>query len=259
VTGTSSKGGAEFYPFLYSDGTMSDLASMIAPGSGVTDIHLNQFGNHINDWGQIVGDGRVDGEIRAVLLNPINPNQSTSGDSHNAKIVEGMAFSKVTRHTGKGGFSTTAMLLDGTATANRDVTITINESAETGLASDVVDITGTGSDVFVLELSYDGNTAVALYGSEVAVELGWFDPDTNTWKNAVAGNTGGTPTFAGDRAYNSATDFVLGTYGVDTTANTVWAVINHNSDFAAVPEPSTYALLGVAGAFLVLFRRRKVA
>jgi hypothetical protein len=69
----------------------------------------------------------------------------------------------------------------------------------------------------------------------------------------VEGNTGGTPTFAGDRAYNAATDFNLGTYGVDTTNNTVWAVIN------PVPEPSTYGLLGSAGAFLFLLRRQRKA
>ena len=53
---------------------------------------------------------------------------------------------------------------------------------------------------------------------------------------------------------------ILGSYGVDTTGHDVWAVINHNSQFAVVPEPSTLllaalGLLGVAG--YQVRRRRK--
>ena len=65
-------------------------------------------------------------------------------------------------------------------------------------------------------------------------------------------------------AYNPATEFVLGDYGVDTVNDRVWAVIDHNSSFgvgestAVLPEPSSAALLafgasarsleGIAGA-----------
>jgi hypothetical protein len=63
----------------------------------------------------------------------------------------------------------------------------------------------------------------------------------------------GTPYFVGDVAYNSSM-FTLGNYGVDTANNVVWAVINHNSEFA-VPEPATIALLGLG--FAVLFCRKK--
>ena len=38
-------------------------------------------------------------------------------------------------------------------------------------------------------------------------------------------------------------DMTLGDWGVNTANDTVWAVVNHNSDFAVVPEPSTLALL----------------
>ena len=30
----------------------------------------------------------------------------------------------------------------------------------------------------------------------------------------------------------------------DPDNNVVWAIIDHNSDFAVIPEPSTYALIG---------------
>ena len=72
---------------------------------------------------------------------------------------------------------------------------------------------------------------------------------------------GGTPFFAGYGAYNPATDNILGYYGNDTADNYVWAVINHNSQFAvgqisASPEPSR-ALLLLAGLSAVMLRRRR--
>jgi formylglycine-generating enzyme required for sulfatase activity len=79
------------------------------------------------------------------------------------------------------------------------------------------------------------------------------------WVRAVDGNFGGTPNFLGNQPY-SAGYFSLGNYGVDTANQVVWAVVNHNSQFAAVPEPGTLALLA-AGAIglLTAVRRSKRA
>ena len=43
-------------------------------------------------------------------------------------------------------------------------------------------------------------------------------------------------------------DMTLGDWGVNTSNHTVWAVLDHNSEFAVTPEPSTLALLA-AGAY----------
>jgi len=72
---------------------------------------------------------------------------------------------------------------------------------------------------------------------------------------------GGTASFFGDKAYDASTDFVLGKYGFDRSKGTVWAVLNHNSDFTVVSEPGTWGLIGAAalGALPMLsqrFRRR---
>ncbi len=54
---------------------------------------------------------------------------------------------------------------------------------------------------------------------------------------------------------------ILGSYGVDPSSGNhdVWAVINHNSQFAVVPEPSTLLLaaLGLAGLAGYRVRRRR--
>lgn len=50
----------------------------------------------------------------------------------------------------------------------------------------------------------------------------------------------------------------VGDHGGWAADNTVWAVVDHNSDFAVIPEPSTYALIGgVICLATVVLRRRK--
>lgn len=50
----------------------------------------------------------------------------------------------------------------------------------------------------------------------------------------------------------------VGDHGGDPDTNVVWAAIDHNSDFAVVPEPSTYALIGgIICLISVALRRRK--
>jgi hypothetical protein len=51
-------------------------------------------------------------------------------------------------------------------------------------------------------------------------------------------------------------DIALGDWGVNTANHTVWAVVNHNSQFAVVPEPSTLVLLTAAALGLLSWRRR---
>ena len=94
--------------------------------------------------------------------------------------------------------------------------------------------------------------------------VGGIGVDADVWRRAVDGNFGGTPNFVGDHAYGSGY-FVLGDYGVDTTNDVVWAVVDYNAEFAAatpatVPEPATFiiwSLLGALGVSLDWWRRRK--
>jgi hypothetical protein len=59
------------------------------------------------------------------------------------------------------------------------------------------------------------------------------------------GDVGGTP---------PRRDF---SWGVDPANNQAWAVLNHNTDFAVIPEPSTMVIAGLGLAFFGYRRLRR--
>jgi hypothetical protein len=137
------------------------------------------------------------------------------------------------------GFGSITTLLDGNASAQRNVSLSFVAPQPTFPAvSDIVDVQGTNTDPVVIQISYDPIKAIELFGAETALRLAWLNSAAGRWVNATLGNAGGGPQFF-SRAYNPATDFQLGNYGLDTETNVVWAVVNHNSEFSvtALPEP----------------------
>jgi len=186
---------------------------------------------------------------------------SAGGTSTGASFAANQSYAGLSL-TNTVGHQSSASLLGGSATTSRDVALNfITAPNNPSLLSDVLDVQGLNGDQYVLELHYDEAAAIARFGSEEGLMLSWLDPNLGTWVNAVDGNTGGAPAkIAG--AYNPATNNVLGEWGQDTSANVVWAVVNHNSEFSvtsalSVPEPTCAALLGLAGLFLTQQRRRQ--
>jgi hypothetical protein len=141
----------------------------------------------------------------------------------------------------------TARFMDGVLSTQRTVSTSwrnavAGEGAKgNNLFSDVVAISGTSGEIFVLQMAYD--ESLLPYLEDVTLpRLGWLQD--GQWVNAVAGNIGGVASFVGNVAYNSSL-FELGNYGFDKENNVAWAVINHNSEFAVVPEPCTILLVGM--------------
>jgi hypothetical protein len=97
-------------------------------------------------------------------------------------------------------------------------------------ASDILVLWGMGytlgsqqTDEFTLSMSYDKTK-----GSSFVLAT----PDGNgNWIRAVDQNLGGAAKLV-TGPWKSG--YALGTYGIDTTAGTVWAVLNYNGSFAAV-------------------------
>ena len=175
-------------------------------------------------------------------------------NGHEYLVAQGAPYTSLNETYG----STTARILSGSngSTAkdfdNRTFTKTVDTGwtdKSAGLASDILSIWGMAdlyapqTDTFALSLSYDPSVVTAAQIQSGNFALATKDASGN-WVNAVAKNVGGTMNFV-NGPYNAS--YTLGTYGVDTAAHTVWAVINHNSDYAAT-QVKTAAITAAAAA-----------
>jgi hypothetical protein len=144
------------------------------------------------------------------------------------------------------GFGSITTLRDGNASEERNVSISyVAPMPNFPAVSDIVDIQGTNTDPVVIQIKYDPLRAAELFGGETALRLAWLNSAAGQWVLATLGNAGGGPQFF-NRAYNPATDFQLGNYGLDTANDVVWAVVNHNSEFAVTALPDPFALTAAA-------------
>jgi autotransporter-associated beta strand protein len=153
-----------------------------------------------------------------------------------------------------------------------------------GLVSDVITVSGMAggyadpgrTDAFALQISYDPSQLVLLPGStEESIAAGgciyvaWLNPTgwngaDPLWVNARDGNFGNNAALAQEgylgsfaafeAGYGTDLNAYIGAWGVDTVNDVAWSVLNHNSDFAVVPEPATLSLLALGG--LAMLRRR---
>lgn len=214
--------------------------------------------------------------------NPIITRRVGSGASYTLGSATGLGSTAVSTDPNvlNASMNTTASILNGTASGQTDVSMqwrarTASEalpSNPNAVLSNVLDLSGINDvgplgdgilDTFVLQMSYTDAALGSLDENSIAssgeLRLGWLDGAT--WKSAFIGNNNGTGTgtFVGTVAYNPSDSAhnVLGAYGVDPTNNVVWAVLNHNSEFAVIPEPGTWGMIICGGVIMLGLRRKK--
>ncbi len=219
----------------------------------------------------VTGDQFARLHTRDMTTNYTIANDIAYANTHASSAVERFVASSTQFNTGTtgtfssafdNGIETRIELLDGLASVDRNLIMrfTPDHTASNDFMrqSDVFQFSfsGAGTDIFVLQLG--------IAEINPGYFLGWFDSDSGEWVNAVDGNssTGGSAIagFAGSYLDSTATASAefLGSWGFDTANNSVWAILDHNSDFAIIPEPGTVSLLAALAATLfVVIRRRR--
>ncbi len=206
------------------------------------------------------------GTVSYTVTSPtITGNTAPLGVAQTAAATNLAGLSSETIRGVANALGTRATLLAGTADNGTAVSQTWRLRTGTGfetaglVASDVVDlVTPTTSNAFVLQLSYDP-ADVPAFATEADLLLGWADPGQGgEFVNAVLGNSdGGAFSQFVTGAWNSSYA-TPGYFGLDTQTNTVWAVIDHNSDFAVIIVPEPQALGWVAVTLAIgLWRLRR--
>jgi hypothetical protein len=289
TTGTLGRGSV-----LFPDNpkTLSAKLTFNRSDTYVVNNDIYGYGNIIQAGsGTLVLTGSIAASSTISVLSGALINQSTTpiGDSTHNTIDPGTNLANWITPEGSlanigatsgGGLHTASNIRAGTASSNVAVTLsyrTRNPGESSILVSDVLEITGmtyansTQTDPFALELSYDPslipNEAQAAFQGKLF--LGWNNPSGH-WVNAVDGNyefgsavvsdyLGSWNAFAANHVTDNNLFLFVGSWGVDTTGNTVWAILDHNSQFSTahnLPEPATVALLAL-GSLALLNRRRR--
>lgn len=209
-------------------GTPFDRNALLA----VTDVSGGNASNHLssnltlssgtmtvaNNSGVSVGFSSA-GSTGAAQATPISAGSNFTG------------FTPLTNNVGRGSIFS---VLEGVASSNRLTNATFiagQNSATSGIlaVSDVVNFSGTFSDKFTLQLSYDpsiDNTTA------LGIRVLWLDPADGKYKDSYFGNSDGglvSQMFLG--AYVPVGEFQLGNYGVDTV-NTLfgqWSITTATS------------------------------
>jgi ELWxxDGT repeat protein len=219
-----------------------------------------------------VTDGTAAGTYMALDMNPgsgtgiatgttmVNLNgtlyfRAFDGTSTNLyKLVTGSSAMSCAMTTGErghmsmrsaSGLGSDASLRFAAATTVYTCSLTYRERSSSELShllSDVLDVSGSGSNQFLLQLSYSPAVLAALGTSKPM--LGWYS--SGAWVNAILGNAGmaSLSTAAVDALFVNGPyteGLPTGSWGHDAANHLVWAVLDHNSEFAATPVTRTAA------------------
>lgn len=169
-----------------------------------------------------------------------------AGTPNTGEVIAGQryaGFSIQRSATDSGSRSTMVQFIGGTASANTTLGVEFSNapSGNNGIISDVATVSGTNSDRYVLQMSYNPSSVA---NGTLSPVLAW--KMANGQYEAAYLNDTSTANSAGENneAYDPTYDSTIGTYGIDTKNHTVWAVLNYSGTSTSDP----------AGQFAVMQR-----
>jgi hypothetical protein len=212
-------------------------------GPNVTvDFYSDNHGGWLSDASYPLGAGRPDTNITPLFNFIKKQSWGYSQNGTEVLVAQGASY-PTTPFTFSG---TTAQFLAGTNTStakdytNRALPHVVDigwDVATCETASAIMYLWGTADvgaasgDTIVLSMSFDPSSVSAATLVSGGFGLATQQDGSGNWTNAVTRNVGGTPAFH-PVAWSASAGFGLGDYGVDTTTNTAWAVVNHAGRFA---------------------------
>jgi autotransporter-associated beta strand protein len=254
-----------------------DTSSYTTTGSKIITMSAAQLADDSSLPG---ASGNNNGAITVTLLGNVgnatadrSNSQSSFGSLLTAPVAPNGSYanleSTAAAATGSGGsdlVGSTATILAGSNASGSAQTVAMQwrtrAQADAGadLVSDVVSLGGmtlggtSQTSPFVLQMGYNpallagGAGGEGTAAAEGLIYLAWLDPGDGQWENAVRGNVGGSQLSGVGCQLGPwpGNDMTVGDWGVNTANHTVWAVLDHNSQFAVVPEPGTLALAAAA-------------
>jgi len=187
----------------------------------------------------------------AAFGDPLNAVVTGSTSGYVGLSAQSTFISSGSGGTDKGGTATIINSASNSLGSPANVSMawrTVTSSDIAPLFTNVVELAGLGSDVFVLEMVYSGTHPDAFLGREL---LNGSNAPSGLWTNAGTGANRGV----------YASELTVGNWGTDPTTHEVWAVVQLDAtgmtnDFAVIPEPTSLGLLGL-GALGLLARRGK--
>ncbi len=244
VSGTGfSINGLSSGNFAAAGGSLSGTVAFLSPsnllnGTKLTGTASVQLTNAQANGSALTGATAGDvGTYNYSLAATVSGNVAGYGVAQTASLAAGDSLAGLSSTTGHN----TATILSGSTskTGTLSETWRAKTGNDTRVFGDVIDLNMSNLTVskYVLQMTYNETDLGGR--SESSLTLGFLE--NGVWTKAASGTK-----YA--EVYNPTTTYQVGDWGIDTTNNTVWAVLNHNGDGGIITIADPPYTLGIAAA-----------